>query len=129
MRIAYKKRHLNVNLILGLVWAIAFFAQRFTEDSMKWTDYFWLVLSLTYLGIYVYQKQYKYIRLEKGIIKICSPFGKQMELDKIQKIKKFAGDYILKGQNKELTINTQIIDPKSLLELDTALQQLNVEWM
>jgi hypothetical protein len=49
-------------------------------------------------------------------------------MTEIKRIKKFAGDYILKADKKELTINTQIIDPKSLVELNIELEKLNVEW-
>ena len=41
---------------------------------------------------------------------------------------KSPGDYIIKTDNKELTINTQIIEPNSLAELNAELEKLNVEW-
>ena len=34
----------------------------------------------------------------------------------------------IKTDNKELTINTQIIDPNLLAELNAVLEKLNVEW-
>ena len=128
MRIRYKKRHLNINLILGIIWLVWFFISDFTKEKMNWTDYGWLVISLAYLSIYFYQKQNKYLTIENGIIKVNSPFGKKLNLTDIKRIKKFAGDYILKTDEKELTINTQIIDPNSLAELNTELEKLNVEW-
>lgn len=129
MRIAYKKRHLNINLIMGIVWCVWFFILIFTGEETKWTDYGWSFISMFYLGTYFYQRHYKYLNIENGTIKICSPFGKQMRLDQIKRIKKFAGDYILKGEDKELTINTNIIDPNSKTDLDSELQLLNVEWV
>ena len=57
-----------------------------------------------------------------------SPFGKKLNLIEIKRIKKFAGDYILKTDEKELAINTQIINPSSLAELNAVLEKLNVEW-
>jgi len=59
---------------------------------------------------------------------VNGPFGKKLILTEIKRIKKFAGDYILKTDEKELTINTQIIDPNSLAELNAELKKLNVEW-
>lgn len=129
MKIAYKKRHLNINLMLGLVWGAWSVTNIFFNDETRITDYGLMVISLLYLGLYAHQKHYKYLSIENGNIKVNGAFGKKIEMDKIRQIKKFAGDYTLKGENKELTINTQIIDPKSLLELDTTLQQLNVEWV
>ncbi len=63
-----------------------------------------------------------------GIIKVNSPFGKQLKLSEIKEIKTFAGDYTLKTAEKELKINTQIIDPKLLTELNAELKKLDVEW-
>ncbi len=56
-------------------------------------------------------------------------FGKKLNLTEIKSIKKFAGDYILKTDNKELTINTQMIDSNSLTDLNTELEKLDVEWI
>ena len=128
MKIAYKKKHLNVNLILGLVWSVWFFVGVFGKEEPNWTDYGWIFFSLMYLGLYFYQKNYKYLTIENGIIKINGPLGKKLNLTEIKRIKKFAGDYIIKTDKKELTINTQIIDPNSLAELNTELEKLNVKW-
>ena len=128
MKIAYKKKQLNVNLILGLIWLVWFFVGVFGKEEPNWTDYGWIFISLIYLGVYIYQKNYKYLTIENGIIKINGPLGKKLNLTEIKRIKKFAGDYIIKTDKKELTINTQIIDPNSLAELNTELKKLNVEW-
>jgi len=128
MKIGYKKKHLNVNLILGLVWLTWFFVGVFGKEKPNWTDYGWIVISIMYLGLYFYQKNYKYLTIENGIINVNGPFGKKLNLTEIKRIKKFAGDYILKTEKKELTINTQIIDPKSLAELNAELEKLNVGW-
>ncbi|APY09882.1 hypothetical protein BWZ22_00875 [Seonamhaeicola sp. S2-3] len=128
MKIGYKKKHLNVNLILGLVWLIWFFVGVFEKKEPNWTDYGWIVISIMYLGLYFYQKNYKYLTIENGIINVNGPFGKKLNLTEIKRIKKFAGDYILKTDKNELTINTQIIDPNSLAELNKELEKLNVEW-
>jgi hypothetical protein len=128
MRIGYKKRHMNTNLIFGLVWLVWFFIRILTKDEPNWTDYGWIVISAMYLIVYFYQRQNKYLTIENGIIKVNDPFGKKLNLTEIKRIKKFAGDYILKSDKKELTINTQIIDPNSLAELNAELEKLNAEW-
>ena len=128
MRIGYKKKHMNINLIFGLIWLVWFFIGILTKDEPNWTDYGWIVISAMYLIGYFYQRQNKYLTIENGIIKINSPFGKKLNLTEIKRIKKFAGDYILKSDKKDLTINTQIIDPNSLAELNAELEKLNVEW-
>ena len=128
MRIVYKKRHMNINLIFGLIWLIYFFILSLTDDEKNWNDYGWLIISLAYLSTYFYQRQNKYLTIENGILRVNGPFGKRVNLSEIKRIKKFAGDYILKTDKKELTINTQIIEPNSLAELDAELEKLNVEW-
>lgn len=66
--------------------------------------------------------------IENGILTVNGPLGKKLNLTEIKRVKKFAGDYILKSDKKDLTINTQIIDPNSLAELNAELEKLNVEW-
>ncbi|EDP72282.1 hypothetical protein FBALC1_14312 [Flavobacteriales bacterium ALC-1] len=128
MKIQYKKRHLNINLFFGIVWLIFGLLGIFTKEELYWTDYGWLIISMLYFTIYFYQKQNKYLSIENGMLKLNSPFGKKIKLTEIKRIKKFAGDYIIKTDKTELTISTQIIDPNSLVELNTELEKLNLQW-
>jgi len=128
MKIGYKKRHLNVNLIFGLIWLVWFFIGVFGKEEPNWTDYGWIVISLMYLGMYFYQKNYNYLTIENGFIKQNWPFGKKMNLNEIKGIKHFAGEYILKSELKKIKINIQLINEESLLELKTELKKLDVEW-
>lgn len=128
MIIGYKKKQLNINLILGLVWLAWFFIGVFGKEEPDWTDYSWIFISIMYLVLYFYQKKYKYLTINNGIIKVNAPFGKKLNLNELKLIKKFAGNYILKTDEKELTINTQIIDPNQLSGLNMELEKLNVEW-
>ncbi|MDB2491348.1 hypothetical protein N9W90_03160 [Flavobacteriaceae bacterium] len=115
-------------MIFGLFWLIWFFFGVFGKEEPNWTDYGWIVISLMYLGMYFYQKNYNYLTIENGIINVNGPFGKKLNLNELKWIKKFAGDYILKTDEKELAINTQIINPSLLAELNAELEKLNVEW-
>jgi len=128
MKIGYKKRHLNVNLIFGLFWLLWFFIGVFGKEEPNWTDYGWIVISLMYLGMYFYQKNYNYLTIENGFIKQNWPFGKKMNLNEIKRIRHFAGEYILKSELKKMKINIQLINEESLLELKTELKKLDVEW-
>ena len=128
MKIQYKKRQLNFNLIFGIIWLTYFLIQLIFDKEIHWIDYGWILISLAYFGIYFYQKKYKYVSIENGILTVNGPLGKKLNLTEIKRIKKFAGDYILISDKKDLTINTQIIDPNSLAELNAELEKLNVEW-
>ena len=127
MKIQYKKRRLNHSLIFGTFWLIISLLGIFTKENPYWTDYAFLIISFLYLGTYFYEKRNQYLTIENGLISVNQPFGKKIRLTEIKRIKKFAGDYILKTDKTELTINTQMIDPNSLADLNTELEKLNME--
>ena len=88
MKIGYKKRQLNVNLIFGLIWLVWFFVGVFGKEELNWTDYGWIFIPLMYLGLYLHQKNYKYLTIENGIITVNGPFGKKLNLTKKKRKKK-----------------------------------------
>ena len=128
MKIRYKKRQINLNLFLGLIWLANGIVQTVRNESADFSDYFWFLLSGLYLIIYCYQKKEKYLTIEIGIIKKNWPFGRKMSLNEIKRIKHFSGEYILKSELKNMKININLIDEESLSELKTELKKLNVEW-
>lgn len=119
---------MNINLIFGLIWLVWFFIGILTKDKPKWSDYGWIVISAMYFINFFYQRQNKYLTIENGFIKMNTPFGKKINLNEIKQIKKFAGDYIIKTENTELVINTQVIEPDSIVMLESELKKLNFEW-
>lgn len=129
MKIAYNKKQLNYNLTLVLICSSFFFIKFFFEEELPVIDYGWIVISLIYFCIYIYQKKHKYIIIENGFLKIQGLFKKKIELNKIKRIKVFAGDYILGADGYSLTINTLIVDSNSLNILKKELEKLNVEWI
>jgi hypothetical protein len=98
------------------------------NDFGKWTTYVWLGMSLIYIIIYSFDYFNQYLTIQNGIIKENHLFGNTISVSEITRIKRYAGDYILQTDKKELTINTQIIDPNSLAELNAELEKLNIEW-
>lgn len=128
MEIDFKRRQLNVWLILGLVWLAWFVAVLLIRNEVDWTNYGYAFLSVGYLTIYFYQKHFKYVTIKDGVLQMNGPLGRKIPVNEIVQIKKFAGDYIIKSTSKELTINTQAIDPKALEHLHAALEELNIEW-
>ena len=128
MRIGYRKKQVKLNLIMGIIWLIYGIVLVVFNEDKNWIEYFWFVFSAIYFLMYFYQVKEKYLTIENGIIKQNWPFGKKMNLNEIKRIRHFAGDYILKSENKELTINIQLIDQESLIDLKTELKKLNVEW-
>lgn len=119
---------MTINLVFGLIWLGYGTLSILTDANPNWIDYGWLVIAGLYLIVYFYQRSRKYITIDNGILQIQGLFGKKINLNEVQHIRKFAGDYILKTGESQLTINTQIIDEESLTELNGALQKLDVTW-
>ena len=128
MKIKYKKEPLIVYLTAGFFWFMFFYVILFEKEELRSLDYGWIVMSLIYLGIFFYRKKYSYVTIKNDSIRVNGPLGKELKLTDIKRIKKFVGDYILKTDQKEIIINTQIIDSSSLKELDTELEKLDVVW-
>lgn len=128
MKIRYKNRHVNINLIFGFLWLVWFFIGVFVKAELSWVDYGWIIISAIYFGCYSYQRQNKYLTIENGTIKINSLFSKKIKLNDIKQVRKFAGDYILRTDTKELIINTSIIESVSLEKLNKELEKLKLEW-
>lgn len=129
MRIRYKKKQANLNLILGIIWLANGIIQTVVNENPNWFDFIWFLLSGFYLLFFYYQKNEKYLIIENGIIKQNWPFGKKMNFNEIKRIKHFAGEYILKSEFKKMKINIHIIEEESLSELKNELKKLNVTWV
>ena len=127
MKIAYKKRYLIANLGLSLLWLVFFLIGIFIKEELHWADLGWSVISLMYLGLYLYQRKNQYLIIENGFIKKNDLFGKKFNLNEIIEIKKFGADIILKTDSLEMKIDTQLMEPGSLILLNAHLEKLNIE--
>ncbi len=89
-------------------------------------DYGFLVIAILYWSSFFYEKSNQYLTIDDKSIKKNSLSGKKLYLSDINWIKKFAGDYILKTDTEELTINSGVVDEKSLIELERILSKLDL---
>ena len=128
MKIKFKRKRLIANLILGIVWIVLGTLGIVTDDKIRWTDYGYLVIGFLYVGLYLYDLKNQYLTIENGTIRKNGLYGsgKRINLNEINWIKKFAGNYTLKTEQKELKINTELIDKDSLKELNEILAELNL---
>lgn len=110
MKIPYKKKHQRLNLIGGIVWLVHFIFLMYSEGPSNYLNFIWLLLALGYFGIYFWDRREKFLTIEDGIIKQNWPFGKQVKLDEIKRIRYFAGDYTITTKNGEMKINTHLLD-------------------
>ncbi|WP_111625886.1 hypothetical protein [Gelidibacter algens] len=128
MKIKFKKKRIYINLILGLVWIGLGIFSLLENESLRWTDYGYLLAGVLYLGHYLYDLNNQYLTIQNGTIRKNALYGfrKKMNLNEINCIEKYEGDYTLKTETKELKINTKLIDEKSLAELNRILNELDI---
>jgi hypothetical protein len=128
MKIRFKKKRLYINLILGLVWTGLGVFSLVEDESLRWTDYGYLIVGILYLGHYLYDLNNQYLTIENGSIRknVLYGFGKKINVNEINRIEKYAGDYIIRTLEKELKINTGLIEGKSLEEFNEILKKLNL---
>ena len=125
MKIRFTKKRLKHSLIFGIVWlALGTTAVIFNSENVF--NYGYLIIGFLYFGTYLFENNKQYLTIENGIISKNQLIPKKINLNEINRIKKFAGDYILKTDSTELRINTVLIEEKSLAELNTVLENLNL---
>ena len=128
MKIRFKKKRLYINLILGLLWIGIVVFSLLEDESLRWTDYGYLVAGIVYLGHYLYDINNQYLTIENGSIRknVLYGFGKKINVNEINRIEKYGVDYIIRTLEKELKINTGLIEEKSLEEFNEILKKLNL---
>src|SRR5690554_4554598 len=126
LKIKYKKKYFTQKLIFAIIWTLFGVFSLSYKDENNWTDYGYLVLAILYWSYYFYEITNQYLAIDNDWIKVNSPFGRKIKMSEIEEVKKFAGDYILKTDKCELTINTQIMEKESLGALNGILAQLDL---
>ena len=127
MTIAYKKKYLNLNLIYALLFTVTLFTVALNNEE-NWKLIIGILVPASFISKYFYQKQKKYLTIENNKIKVNNIFGSEINLNEIFTIERYAGDYILKTGIKKLKIDTTIIAPVELSNLNSELEKLNVKW-
>jgi hypothetical protein len=98
------------------------------NSSDSWMIIIGILTPASFIAKYFYQKQKKYLTIEDETLRVNNLFGKQINLNEIQTVEKYAGDYILKTKKKKLKIDTTIIEPADLSNLNSELAKRNVKW-
>lgn len=126
MKIKYKKKLLKQYLFFAILWSVLGLLNLKYSDGNNWFLYGYFILAILYCFAYFYEKRNPYLIVDNKSIKKNFPFGKKINLSEVIWIKKFAGEYILKTEKDEMTINTEVIDENSLTELNRLLEKLNL---
>lgn len=129
MKINYRQKYLRSHLIFALIWSFYCLLEFMLKEERNWISYGWIFISIAWFCIYFYSKNYPYISIENGILQVGGPWGKKVNLNDIQNIQKFAGDYKIYTKNKLIKINTHIISAESLKELNDFFNKLEMKWI
>jgi hypothetical protein len=126
MKIRFTKKRLKHYMIFGILWLVlGTVAVIFNSDNVF--NYGYLIIGILYFGTYLFENNKQYLTIENGIISKNHLIPKKINLNEIKRIKKFAGDYIFITDSTELRINTELIEKNSLAELNTVIENLNLE--
>lgn len=127
--IRYTKHRLKSNLKMGLYFtAIGGLFVMVSMVTIEWKDLSFYSIGLGHIAagiimllVYYFESRKQYLTIENGALTKNTLFAKKLKLGKIKTIKEFAGDLKLISDNNVLVINTQYIEPKSLIKLKEEL--------
>ena len=91
--------------------------------------YFNIALALLYIAPYFYHKKVPFLTIQKGVLKQHWWFGKSINAKEITAIKYFAGEYIVRSAQKEIRIDTHLIDPRDQPLLTDFLRTHQDKWV
>lgn len=77
--------------------------------------------------IYYFENRKQYLTLKNGELIKNTLFPKKIKLTEIKSIREFAGDLKLITEKNEFVIDTQIVEPNSLIELKNELKNYNLK--
>lgn len=130
MKIRYKKNFMNWALGIVVLDLIFTFALFFIWDSKASIKYFCLTQSIIFSSLIFHALYHQYLTLENGYLyRNDSRYRIKINLADVKQIKKMEGELLIKAGNKDLTVNTFLIDPNSLTDLQIELEKLDVEWI
>ena len=127
MTIHYKKNEVAMSLFSAIFW-LGIGILNFWLFERLLLGITWIVLSGLYFVVYTHQVKNQYLTIEDGVIKQNWPWGKKIKLEEINFIRHSKEKYFLKTEQQVMKIKVNLIEGKSLSELNQVLYQLDVEW-
>ncbi|PNW29200.1 hypothetical protein BKP44_04430 [Formosa algae] len=129
IKIRYKKRKLNMNLIAGVIWSIIAILNIVFKDKsqISFLTFGWIILAVLYLGLYFVQRFTAYMTIENNVISKLIPLPRHIAIQDITEIKKFKHGYKIISDGKTLAINTEMINEDDLITLNTYLDGIQLK--
>ncbi|WP_034058499.1 hypothetical protein [Lacinutrix jangbogonensis] len=134
-KIRYSKERLRSNLRLGIFFtALGIILALLSLVTSDWRDISIKTVGIGQLGaglfmfiIYYFENKKQYLTLNNGELIKNTLFPKKIKLSEVKSIREFAGDLKLILKKSEFIIDTQIIEPNSLMELKNELKNYNLK--
>lgn len=126
MKVAYSKKRLYTNLILGIFWIVLSVAYYMTIRQFRWNAYLTLAVGLAYIALYIIESRKSYFEIGDNILKINTIPAKEIKLDEIKAVNYYAGDFIFITSDKKLKIVQNQINKDQLAEFQSFFNTLNL---
>ncbi|MDD7916049.1 hypothetical protein [Polaribacter ponticola] len=134
-KIRYSKERLRSNSRMGIFFvAIGIILVLLSFIISEWKEISLASIGIGQIGagifmfiIYYFENRNQYLTLKNGELIKNTLFPKKIKLAEIKSIKEFAGDLKLITQKTEFIIDTQIVEPNSLVELKNELKNYNLK--
>lgn len=126
MTVNFIKKRITHNLVFGGFMFVAGIFMLF-QDTKPFISFLWIAIGALQFGFALYERKYQYITIENGLLTKNSIFKKQIELGKIQKVRRFKNSYKIETADKTLTINKNLIEAESMYRLDDFFKSLNID--
>lgn len=132
-KIRYSKERLRSNLRMGIFFVTIGIILVLLSSIIKCKE-----ISLASIGIgqilagipmfiiYYFENKKQYLTLKNGELIKNTLFPKKIKLKEVKSIREFAGDLKLITEKNEFIIDTQIVEPNSLLELKNELKNYSL---
>ncbi|WP_159022868.1 hypothetical protein [Formosa sp. L2A11] len=129
IKIRYKKKKLNMNLIAGILWSVLAISKIVLAEESKFNflTYGWILLAVLYLGLYAVQRFTAYLIIKDDVISKQIPLPKHIIISDITEIKTFKSGYKIITDSKTLSINTEMINEDDLAKLNSFLDTAQVK--
>ncbi|MBT8281647.1 MAG: hypothetical protein KJO16_08720 [Muriicola sp.] len=125
MKFYYSQKYLRRNLIFCipffLILGIQLFNGRLSGDSLLF-----LLAALVPLTAYFFWRKFPYAKIEGDVLSKNPLAPRRINLTEVLHIEKYAGNYIFRTENGKLTLDTTIIRPTDLLDLNAELHKRSI---
>lgn len=120
MDFPYKKKTVRNHFVLGSAWILIGIIG-VAMNRISWANCFFILLGLGSIALYFHDKKNPYLTIEDGKIRKNNLFGRKLDLNTLQHLKKGKGKIQLTTSEQQMTIRLHFIDETQHFELTKML--------